>query len=238
MRLNNGIEITWLGQSTVRFDFDGHTALVDAWVQSNPACPDRCKTFDKLDSLFITHGHGDHFADALEIIETHQPTVAAIVEIGQYLTGKGFNNILSMNKGGTVEVNGLKATMTHAVHSSSIQEPDGTLIPGGEAAGFIFEFPNGYKVYNAGDTALFADMRLIGEIYKPDLALLPIGDNFTMGPLEAAHALRLLNVKAAAPTHYATFDVLTGTPEAWRAEAERLGLKVQFVEWEPGDTLR
>ena len=191
-----------------------------------------------MDTLLITHGHWDHFADALEIIEKHQPTVVAMVEIAQYLEGLGVENTIAVNKGGTVSVNGLKATMTHAVHSSTIQTEDGALIPAGEAAGYVVEFPNGFKLYHAGDTAVFSDMRLIGEIYQPDLALLPIGDHFTMGPLEAAHALRLLNVKAAAPFHYGTYDVLTGTPEAWRREAERLGVETELIEWEPGGALR
>ena len=137
-----------------------------------------------------------------------------------------------MNKGGTAEIDGIRVTMVDAKHSSSITEPDGTTIYAGEPAGFVIEFENGFRVYHAGDTCIFGDMKLIGEIYKPDLALLPIGDHFTMGPLEASMATRFLNVDKVIPMHYGTFAILTGNPARLRELLEGTGVEV--VELDPG----
>jgi L-ascorbate metabolism protein UlaG (beta-lactamase superfamily) len=235
MTLGNGIRITWLGHSTFRIDVDDQVVVVDPFLSGNPVCPDEHKTFDRVDTLLITHGHMDHFSDAVSLCLEHQPTVVCIFEIYQYLEAKGVTNFSPMNKGGTVEVNGLTVTMTHAFHSSTITEEDGSQIPAGEAAGFVVEFPNGYRVYHAGDTALFGDMALIGDLYQPDLAMLPIGDRFTMGPREAAKAIELIRPKAVLPIHHGTFDLLTGTPEQLRAEAA--DLDVEIIVLEPGQTL-
>ena len=235
MKLENGIEITWLGHATFTVAHEGRVTLIDPWVEGNPACPDECKTFDRIDTMLITHGHSDHFADALALARKHDPTIVATFEIYQYLAAKGLENFSPMNKGGTVEVNGLKITMTHAFHSSSITDEDGTVHYAGEPAGFVIEFPNGFTLYHAGDTAVFGDMKIIGELYGPDLACLPIGSRFTMDPREAAHAIDLLGVKAVIPMHYGTFDLLTGTPE------ELIELTkdrdVEIVVLKPGQTL-
>ncbi|MAF10896.1 metal-dependent hydrolase [Candidatus Poribacteria bacterium] len=235
MTLNNGIRITWLGHSTFRIDYDGQVLLIDPFLTPNPECPEEDKTFDRLDTLLITHGHQDHFADAVSLCLAHQPTVVCIYEIYQYLEAKGAQNFSPMNKGGAVEVNGLRVTMTHAFHSSTITEEDGTMIPAGEAAGFVVEFPNGYSIYHAGDTGVFGDMRLIGEMYRPDLALLPIGDRFTMGPREAARAIELIGVEAVIPIHHGTFDMLTGTPE--QLASATAGMDVEIITLEPGECL-
>lgn len=235
MELKDGIRITWLGHSTFRLDYDGQVALIDPFLTPSPVCPDEHKTLDQLDTLLITHGHMDHFSDAVSLCLEHQPTVVCIFEIYEYLEAKGVQNFSPMNKGGTVEVNGLKVTMTHAFHSSTITEDDGTAVPAGEAAGFVIEFPNGFRMYHAGDTALFGDMKLIGEMYAPDVACLPIGDRFTMGPREAARAIELLGVKAVIPIHHGTFDLLTGTP-ADLVVAVR-GMGVEIIALEPGGSL-
>lgn len=235
VELNNEIKLTWLGHGTFKTEFEGQTCLIDPWVASNPVCPDALKTFDKLDVMLITHGHADHTADAVDLAKQHSPTVVAMIEVSTWLASKGVENTIGMNKGGTVSVDGLSATMVTANHSSSFTEEDGTIVYLGEPAGFILEFSNGYKIYHAGDTNVFGDMRIIGEIYQPDLALLPIGDHFTMGPREAAYAIQLLGVPTVVPMHYGTFPLLTGTPDALRELTKDQA--VEIVELQPGETL-
>ncbi len=235
MKLNNGIRLTWLGHATFKIETKGKTFLIDPWVDSNPICPDELKVFDTLDYILITHGHWDHISDAIPIAKKHTPTVVSIIEIAKWLDNQGVENTIGMNKGGTVTVSGVKATMVTANHSSSFTEEDGTIVYLGEPAGFVLEFANGYKIYHAGDTNVFGDMKIIGEIYQPDLALLPIGDHFTMGPREAAYATQLLNVPTIIPMHYGTFPLLTGTPEEFRKLTA--SQDVEIIELEVGETL-
>ena len=141
-----------------------------------------------------------------------------------------------MNKGGTVEVMGMKVTMTHADHSSGILD-DGRIIYGGEPCGYAITFENGRRIYNAGDTAVFSDMALIAELYEPELAMLPIGDHFTMDPREAAKACEILGVSIVIPQHYGTFPLLRGTPEALRQECASRGIEVEVVEVKPGESV-
>ena len=235
MHLNNGLRLTWLGHATVKLEFEDHTTLIDPWVMNNPVCPDELKTFDRIDVMFVTHGHSDHIGDAAELAKIHSPTVVGMVEVAGWLESKGVENTIGMNKGGTVEADGIKATMVHANHSSSFTEDDGTIVYLGEPAGYIVEFPNGYKVYHAGDTNVFGDMQIIGSLYQPDLALLPIGDHFTMGPREAAYAAELLNVPAILPIHHGTFPLLTGTPDALRQLTKDLDVKI--ISLQPGESV-
>lgn len=234
--LPDGIELTWLGHATFRIKTpDGTTVLVDPWVMNNPACPDDLKDPGDIDAMLITHAHFDHIGDAVELAKDKSPQVVSIPETSHWLGSKGVDNLVEMNKGGTVEVAGCKVHMTHAVHSCGITDGD-QILYGGEAAGYVIEFSNGFRLYHAGDTAVFSDMALIGKLLKPDVALLPIGDWYTMGPVSAAEAVRLLGVKTVVPMHFGTFPVLTGTPQQLRdAASDVSGLDV--IDLSPGETV-
>ncbi len=233
----SGNRVTYLGHSTFSLTTpSGQVALIDPWVMSNPSCPDHLKKLSRLDVVFLTHGHGDHLGDLLALARQHRPQIVAIFEACLWIESKGFEKeTRPMSKGGTQKVGEFEVTMTHAFHSSSIDD-NGVRIYAGEPAGFVIRMPGGFTMYHAGDTALFGDMRLIGELYKPDLACLPIGDLYTMGPREAAYAIRLLGVKHVVPMHYASFPFLTGTAEALRQETRDIaGLEIHALK--PGESL-
>jgi L-ascorbate metabolism protein UlaG (beta-lactamase superfamily) len=235
--LNRGFELTWLGHNTFKLVTRGaRTVLLDPWVEGNPACPKEHKTFDKIDVMSITHGHGDHMADAVNLGKKFKPTIVCNFEIHLFLQKKGVAGTSPMNKGGTQEVAGLKFTMVHATHSSGIED-GGQVVYGGEACGYVITLEDGTRIYNAGDTAVHADMALIGELYAPDVALLPIGDHYTMSPREAAVAARMLKPKWIVPSHYGTFPILTGTPERLREELKQLGVSSEVVALRPGESL-
>ncbi|MGQ0793816.1 MAG: metal-dependent hydrolase [Deltaproteobacteria bacterium] len=236
-KLNRGAQITFLGHSTFKITSPGgRTVLIDPWVGGNPACPDNLKTFDKLDVIAITHGHFDHMADAIALANQHKPTVVANWEICQWLGSKGVQNCSGMNKGGGQVVAGIKFTMTHAQHSSGIIDENGNLVYGGEPGGYVIELENGFKIYHMGDTNLFSDLKLIAEIYKPELVIMPIGDWFTMSPLEASYACRFLNPRYVIPMHYGTFPILTGTPQELR-ELTKDMQEMEIIALKPGETL-
>jgi len=230
-----GVQITWLGHGTFKLSSpQGKIILIDPWTESNPACPDNLKQIDHVDIMLVSHGHFDHVADAVNIAKATKPTTVAIFELAAWLESKGVENTTGINKGGSVEVQGIKITQTHAVHSSGA----GAGVYVGDACGYVLEFENGRRLYHAGDTCAFSDMQIIGELYKPDVALLPIGDFYTMGPREAAIAVRMLGVNHVIPMHYGTFPILTGTPAALREALQGLGLgHVEVIEMKPGQTI-
>jgi L-ascorbate metabolism protein UlaG (beta-lactamase superfamily) len=223
--------LTWLGHATFRLDSAGGKRIyVDPFLSGNPKCPEGELEPERVDIIAITHGHGDHVGDTVDLAKKFSCTVIAPVELARWLEGKqGLENVHDPNKGGTVEVDGVKFTLTNAFHSSS--NDDGDYM--GEACGIIVTLANGTKVYFAGDTCVFGDMQLIGRLYSPDVAVLPIGGYYTMDPKEAALALELLGTKRCVPCHYGTFPVLTGTPD----ELAKLAPGVDVVRMEPGDSL-
>ena len=216
MLQTRGNKLTWLGHAAFRITTpSGSVILIDPWVLSNPMTPAPDKKFDRIDVMLITHGHFDHIADAVALGKQFKPQVVGIFETCGWLESKGLANTSPMNKGGTQRVGEIEITMVNAVHSCGIQDGD-HVIYGGEACGYIVRLPGGLTIYHAGDTAVFGDMKIIGDLYAPHMALLPVGDRFTMGPREAALALRLLNVQHVVPMHYGTFPALTGRPETLR----------------------
>ncbi len=236
MLRTRGNKITWLGHATFKIVTpSGKVALIDPWVNSNPKCPELLKKFERIDAMLITHGHGDHIADAVALARQHKPQIVAIYETALWLESKGVSNTLPMSKGGTQKVGEIEVTMVHAIHSNGIED-DGKVVYGGEPCGFIVRLPGGMTLYHAGDTAAFGDMKIIGELYAPELAMLPIGDLYTMSPREAALAIRLLNVRHVVPMHYGTFPALTGTPEELRNLTQDVaGLEIHALK--PGETL-
>jgi L-ascorbate metabolism protein UlaG (beta-lactamase superfamily) len=229
-------KLTWVGHGTFLLETGkGTRVLLDAFVDHCPTTPDELKGggLGSLDLILLSHAHGDHVAD----VATHQQRtgakVAGMVELMGWLEAKqGIpgDALIDFNKGGTIEVAGLRITMVDAKHSSST--PDGSYA--GEPAGFVIELENGYRIYFAGDTTVFGDMALIGELYAPDLALLPIGDHYTMGPREAAKALELLGTRDVIGMHWGTFPPLVGRPSALRELVAPHGVTVH--ELQPGET--
>jgi L-ascorbate metabolism protein UlaG (beta-lactamase superfamily) len=225
--------LTWLGHAAFRVDTAGGKRIyVDPFLNGNPKCPESELTPERVDVIALTHGHDDHVGDTVDLAKQHGSTVVALVELSGWLGKQGVDaaKLQAPNKGGTVDVDGVKFTLTNAFHSGS--GPDGSYV--GEPSGIVLEAENGTTLYFAGDTCVFGDMRLIGRIYEPDVAILPIGDHYTMGPREAAVAVELIGAKRYVPCHWGTFPVLTGTPD----ELEKLvpgGVTIERIE--PGGSV-
>lgn len=234
----------FLGHATFRIDTPGgKTIYIDPWL-GNPKAPANAKQVDKADLILVTHGHADHVGETVEVAKMTSARLLTIAELATYFGNQGVPaaNIIRMNKGGTATAipgTPIKVTMIRADHSSTVSYTDPqtkvtSVTPGGEAVGYIIHLENGLRILHAGDTALYGDMKLFGERYKPDVAMLPIGDHFTMGPEDAAEAARLWGVKTVIPMHYGTFPVLTGTVEAFQ---KTLSPQITLKAPAPGDTV-
>jgi L-ascorbate metabolism protein UlaG (beta-lactamase superfamily) len=224
------MELTWLGHATFRIDTSsGKRIYIDPFLTGNPKCPENELTPERVDIIALTHAHGDHLGDTVELAKKHGCTVIAAVEFADWLQIKHeLKNVRDPNKGGTVEVDGITFTLTNAHHSSSNNQLEYM----GEPCGIVLG-ADGKRVYFAGDTCVFGDMALIKRLYAPDVAVLPIGGHYTMGPNEAAVALELLGTNRCVPCHFGTFPVLTGSPDELRA----LAPNVTVEDVRPGGTI-
>lgn len=224
--------ITWLSHATVLIQTaQGTNILIDPYMANNPKYPKDFSLPSKIDYILLSHGHGDHIADTVPVAQKHGSTVIAIFELADYVNKKGVKDTVGMNLGGTVKLNEVAVTMVDAKHSAAAADDKGMHYVG-VAAGFVLSIPSGPVLYHAGDTSVFGDMAMIRELYKPKVAMLPIGGHFTMGPEEAALAARLLQPEVILPIHWGTFPILTGTPGQL---AGLVGSGVQVVDWKPGE---
>jgi L-ascorbate metabolism protein UlaG (beta-lactamase superfamily) len=214
MLLPAGLQITFLGHASFKIQSpEGKIIYIDAWLRENPVCPENLKFVSEADVFLVTHGHGDHLdPDLTDISARTGARIVAPAAVNQYLRTKGADKLEMINNGGMIEVEGIKVTMTNAFHAANINTPEGPAYPHA-SSGYVVELPSGFRIYHAGDTGLFGDMQLIGDIYHPDVAMLPIGDRATMGPLQASYAARMVHPKVVIPIHYGTFPMLTGTAE-------------------------
>lgn len=224
--------LTYAGHSAVFIQFGDKIVAIDPWLRGNPLCPPNLQNPKKVDIIVLSHGHSDHASDAARVQKETGALLAATYELAMIMIAEGVpsDKVIPMNKGGAVTVDGIEIRLTNAYHSSSYDTKSGTVYAG-EACGVIVS-SGGASVYHAGDTSLFEDIKLIGEMFKPTVALLPIGDRFTMGPVEAAQAAAWTKCSLAIPIHYKTFDLLTGTYEEFQRACSTRG--VETKELAPG----
>lgn len=232
----NGTVVTWLGHATVHIaTAEGTSILIDPFIEHNPKFPKNYKLPDKIDLVLVTHGHGDHVADLVPIAAKHHSTIVGMVELMGWAQSKGVKNTVEMNLGGSWTYEDVTISMVEARHSAGIEVGD-QVFYGGVPTGFVITVRNGPVLYHAGDTCVFLDMQLIRDLYHPQLAMLPIGDHYTMGPKAAAMAAKYVGATTVLPIHYGTFPALTGRPEELVKFLEGSDIEVKAIS--PGESLR
>jgi L-ascorbate metabolism protein UlaG (beta-lactamase superfamily) len=239
--LGKNVTITWVGHGTFHMTTpEGKGILIDPWIGGNPACPDalKARVRDQLAAIFVTHAHFDHVGDLVEIAQETGAPVICQYDLIPYFENQNISGeqLIGFNKGGTISVADVRATMTNAHHSSTTFE-EGSIIGLGTAAGYVLRFSNDFTIYLTGDTSVMMDMQIIGDLYKPDLTILPIGDHFTMDPRQAGYALKLIRSPFAIPCHFGTFPILTGTPEGLVAACEEFGVDTYVIALKPGESV-
>jgi L-ascorbate metabolism protein UlaG (beta-lactamase superfamily) len=235
----NGVTITWLGHGTFLFEApDGARILLDPWIEGNPSFPEglRDRVMERIDAIAITHGHFDHISSLVSVAQQSDAPILCMFDLVPYFKKQGIaeERCMGFNLGGTVEAAGVRFTMTPAFHSSSLTDDAGNIVYLGNPAGYVMRFNDGATIYHTGDTCVFGDMRLIGELYQPDAAILPIGDWFTMGPDQAALAAKLIGAPQVIPEHWGTFPLLSGTPDALRQALA--GQNINVLAIQPGES--
>ncbi|WP_109485114.1 metal-dependent hydrolase [Occallatibacter savannae] len=230
-----GTRVTWLGHATVLVQTPkGTNILIDPFLQNNPKYPKSFELPGTINYILLTHGHGDHISDAVPVAKKHKSNVAAIYELAAYIASQGADKITGFNIGGTVQLDDVAVTMVEAKHSAGAEGKNGAQYAG-VATGFVLTIANGPVLYHAGDTTVFTDMKLIKELYHPELAMLPIGGFYTMGPREAALAAQFIEPKAILPIHFGTFPPLTGTPD----ELDKyLNGSIEVIRVAPGESIQ
>lgn len=223
------LKITWYGHACFFIEAEKSKLIVDPFITGNPLCPVLPNEVE-TDYILVSHGHGDHLGDAVEIAKRTGATVISNFEIQNWMVAQGIKNAHPQHIGGGFDYPWGRVKLTIAHHGSAL--PDGTY--GGNPCGFLF-YIQGKKIYHACDTGLFLDMKLIGE-EGIDLAILPIGDNFTMGPDDALRAVKLVEPKQVVPIHYDTFDIIKQDPSAW-AHKVAAETSAKVIVMKPGESL-
>lgn len=230
-KVETPVTITWLGHAAFKLESGEKTVFIDPWITDNPTCPIEVEDIAVAHLILVTHDHFDHVGDTIAIAKATGATVVAIPETAARLQADGLpaGNVLygvGRNIGGAIEIDGITLIMTEAFHSSETGSP----------AGYIIKFPGGATIYHAGDTGIFANMQVYGDLYPMHIALLPIGSVFTMDAEQAAESLRLLKPAIAIPMHFGTFPILAPNADEFVELAKKVAPEVEVIVLEPGQS--